>query len=69
VVRTSANLLTRLGVKVPGAEHLPLDRVSRLALGENPYPSRRLRSELGFDPPFGHDEALERTGRWLATHD
>jgi nucleoside-diphosphate-sugar epimerase len=69
LVRMSANLLTRLGVKVPGAEHLPLDRVSRLALGENPYPSRRLRSELGFDPPFGHDEALERTGRWLATRD
>jgi hypothetical protein len=56
-------------MKVPGAEHLPLDRVSRLALGENPYPSRRLRSELGFDPPFGHDEALERTGRWLAAID
>lgn len=68
MVRTTARLLTRLGVSTPGAKHLPLDRVARLALDENPYPSRRIRRELGWDPPHRHEQALERTGSWIAEH-
>lgn len=65
LVRTGADILSRLGVGTPGAPHLPLERVARLALGENPYPSRRIRSELGWEPRHRHDDALPRTGRWF----
>jgi nucleoside-diphosphate-sugar epimerase len=61
-------VLARLGVSMPGARHLPLDRVVRLALGENPYASVRIRDELGWNPPHSHHDALTRTGRWLAVH-
>jgi len=66
LVRGGVRVLQTLGVVVPGTEHLPLDRVARLALGENPYPSRRIRSELSWTPTHRHAEALARTGRWLA---
>jgi nucleoside-diphosphate-sugar epimerase len=65
LVRAGAKVLERLGVSAPGAEHLPLGRVVRLALGENPYPSRLIRKVLGWTPPHGHEEALRRTGRWM----
>lgn len=65
-VRGVAGVLTRLGVGAPGAKHLPIDRVARLALGENPYHSHRAHSELGWAPPHRHEDALVRTGRWLA---
>lgn len=65
VVRGVAGLLARLGIAVPGAEHLPTERLARLALGENPYLSRRIRSELGWSPPHAHEDALPRTGEWL----
>ena len=65
LVKGGARILTRLGVGTPGAQHLPLDRVARLALGENPYSSRRAHSQLGWNPPHRHADALERTGRWL----
>ncbi len=68
IVRGGADVLARLGVSTPGAHHLPIDRVARLALAENPYPSRSIRTELGWDPPHGHREALRRTGRWIAHH-
>lgn len=61
----AAGLLERLGVSAPGAQHLPLGRVVRLALGENPYPSRTIRRESGWNPPVPLDDALRRTGRWL----
>jgi dihydroflavonol-4-reductase len=64
-VRVGAAVLEWLGVSAPGAEHLSLGRVVRLALGENPYPSRLIREELGWTPPHRHEEALERTGRWI----
>jgi nucleoside-diphosphate-sugar epimerase len=64
LVRSGVALLSRLGVAAPGARHLPLKRVARLALGENPYPSRRVRDRLGWKPSQRHAEALERTGRW-----
>jgi nucleoside-diphosphate-sugar epimerase len=64
-VRAGADLLERLGVPTPGAAHLPIGRVARLALGENPYPSLRVRRELGWSPTHRHEDALERTGRWL----
>lgn len=65
VVRAGAAVLERLGVSAPGTEHLPLGRVVRLALGENPFASLRIRNELGWAPPHDHEEALARTGRWL----
>ena len=65
-VRAGVGILTGLGVSTPGAAHLPLERVARLALGENPYPSRRVRERLGWTPVHGHDRALERSGRWYA---
>ncbi len=65
LVRGGADALTRLGFTTPGAEHLPLERVARLALGENPYPSRRIRSELGWSPSHRHEDALPRSGAWL----
>jgi nucleoside-diphosphate-sugar epimerase len=68
LVRGGGELLARLGVKTPGAAHLAIDRVTHLALSENPYPSALIRSELGWKPPHPHGEALERTGRWLAAH-
>lgn len=65
LVRGGVKVFQALGIVVPGTEHLPLDRVARLALGENPYPSRRIRSELSWTPTHPHAEALARTGRWL----
>ncbi|HSG07384.1 MAG TPA: NAD-dependent epimerase/dehydratase family protein, partial [Longimicrobiales bacterium] len=65
LARTVAAVLERLGVSTPGVRSLPLGRVVRLALGDNPYPSRRIRDELGWAPPHEHEEALARTGRWL----
>lgn len=64
-IRGTVSILVKLGVSTPGAPHLSLDRVARLALGENPYLSERIRSALGWDPPHRHEDALERTGRWL----
>ncbi|MEQ1858091.1 MAG: NAD-dependent epimerase/dehydratase family protein [Longimicrobiales bacterium] len=66
LVRRGGALLGGLGVRTPGAKHLSLDRLTQLALGENPYPSGRIRAELGWNPPHEHRAALERTGRWLA---
>lgn len=67
MVRAAAGLLRRMGVGTPGAKHLPIDRVARIALGENPYPSTRIRSELGWSPPHAHEDALPRTGAWWRT--
>lgn len=68
VLRGGANLLSRLGVGTPGARHLPLDRVARLALGENPHSSARIRSELGWEPLHAHRDALTRSGEWFLSH-
>jgi nucleoside-diphosphate-sugar epimerase len=67
LVRTAAELGTRLGLTVPGAGDLSLSRFTRLTLEDNPYPSRRIRRDLDWHPPFGHDEGLARTAEWLAT--
>ena len=66
-VRGAVAVLSRLGIGTPGAKHLPLERVARLALGENPYPSVRARTHLGWAPEHGHEEALARAGRWYTT--
>lgn len=68
IVRVGADLLQALGVPAPGAPHLPLGRVVRLALGANPYRSERIRSELGWAPSHGHQDALVRAGAWLREH-
>lgn len=65
LVRWTAGALSRVGVPTPGARHLPIERVARLALGENPYPSRRIRTELGWTPSHRHEDALPRSGAWL----
>jgi nucleoside-diphosphate-sugar epimerase len=66
LIRTAVRLLRNLGTGTPGAPHLPLDRVARLALGENPYPSVRIREELAWRPRHDHRDALDRSGRWYA---
>jgi nucleoside-diphosphate-sugar epimerase len=66
LVRRTGAVLGGLGVRTPGAKHLSLDRLTQLALGQNPFASRRIRSELGWSPPHEHRAALERTGRWMA---
>jgi len=43
LVRGASDLAQWVGVSTPGAKHLPIQRVARLALGETPYPSRRIR--------------------------
>lgn len=68
MVRAAADLLERLGVSAPGAQHMPPGRVARLALGENPYRSRTIRRELGWTPPVPAREAILRAGRWLRDH-
>jgi len=68
LVRTGGALLAGLGVGAPGAKHLSIDRVTRLALADNPFRSSRAREELGWDPPHRHPDSLARTGRWLRHH-
>lgn len=68
LIRRGARVLDRVGAFIPGVEHLSISRVAEFALGENPYVSKRLREELGWDPPYRHKDALMRTGRWLTKH-
>ena len=68
LIRRGAQVLDRVGAFIPGVEHLSISRVAEFALGENPYVSRRLQEELGWDPPYRHKDALIRTGRWLTEH-
>jgi 2-alkyl-3-oxoalkanoate reductase len=68
LVRGAGEVLARLGLRTPGAKHLPINRFTTLALSENPYASLRIRAELGWEPPFEHEAALRRTGRWLLHH-
>ena len=65
LVQGAADLGERLGITVPGAGDLSLSRFARLALGDTPDPSRLIRRELGWQPPFGHEEGLARTAAWL----
>jgi nucleoside-diphosphate-sugar epimerase len=65
-VRAAATVLGWLGAPTPGASDLPLGRVVALSLADNPYSSRRIRDELGWRPPYRHEEALPRAGAWLA---
>ena len=68
LILRGAQVLDRVGAFLPGVEHLSISRVAEFALGENPYVSRRLQEELGWDPPYRHKDALIRTGRWLTEH-
>jgi hypothetical protein len=68
LIRGGARVLDRLGAFIPGVKHLSISRVAEFALGENPFISRRLREELGWDPPYPHKDALIRTGLWLTEH-
>jgi nucleoside-diphosphate-sugar epimerase len=64
-VRESARLGESLGLNIPGAGDLTLERAARLSLDENPYSTARLVRDLGWKPPFTHDEGLRRTAEWL----
>jgi nucleoside-diphosphate-sugar epimerase len=65
LARGAAAVGEKLGLSVPGAADLSLSRFTRLVLDGNPYPSRRIRRELDWKPPFGHDEGIGRTVAWL----
>jgi nucleoside-diphosphate-sugar epimerase len=65
LVRGAAAVGNKLGLSVPGAADLSLSRFTHLVLDGNPYPSRRIRQELDWKPPFGHDEGIRRTVAWL----
>ena len=65
LVRGGAAVLAQFGIGTPGAKHLPINRLTKLALEPNPFSSERIRNELGWSPPYGHEEALARTGRGL----
>lgn len=65
LIRSVGGVLARLGVTAPGAKHLPLERIIQLGLGENPFPTRRIRDQLGWAPLHHHEDALVRTGQWL----
>ena len=65
IVLGAARLAQALGVGVPGAGELSLQRVARLALRANPYRSERIREELGWTPPIPLAEAIRRTVRWF----
>jgi len=65
LVRGGAGVLAQLGIGTPGAKHLPINRLTKLALEPNPFSSERIRTELGWSPPYGHEDALARTGRGL----
>jgi nucleoside-diphosphate-sugar epimerase len=65
LVRAGARWGDRLGLTVPGAGDLSLTRLANLALGDNPYVSARLRTELGWAPSVPHEEGLARAARWL----
>lgn len=64
LVSGTASVLNALGAKVPGIRHLPLKRLARLVLDDNPYSSLRIRDALGWEPPHEHRDALERAGHW-----
>jgi len=64
-----ARLGDALGIPIPGARDLSMTRVVRFALDGNPFESRRIREELGWEPPHPPAEALERTGAWFRPGD
>ena len=67
LVREAAKFGQQLGLNLPGAGDLTLERAARLSLEENPYSTERLRRDLGWTPPFTHDDGLARTATWLTS--
>jgi nucleoside-diphosphate-sugar epimerase len=64
-VREAARLAELLGVSLLGGGDLTFQRLANVGLRENPYRSERLRSELGWEPPYTQEEGLRRTAGWL----
>jgi 2-alkyl-3-oxoalkanoate reductase len=69
VVLAGARLAGVVGIGIPGAEDLPVARAARLATRPNPYVSERVRTQLGWVPPFSLEEALDRTAGWFAAEE
>jgi nucleoside-diphosphate-sugar epimerase len=65
VVRELARLGEAIGLNLPGGGDLTVERFARLSLAENPYRTERLKHDLGWQPPFSHEEGLRRTAEWL----
>ena len=51
------------------AKDLPLERAARLTTEGNPYLTRRIRDELGWEPPFTHAQGIPTTMTWLLDHE
>jgi nucleoside-diphosphate-sugar epimerase len=64
-VRELARLGEAIGLNLPGGGDLTVERFARLSLAENPYRTERLKHDLGWQPPFSHEEGLRRTAEWL----
>ena len=60
-----AHLLQRFGGVLPMAKDLPVVRAAKLTTEDNPYRTERIRTELGWVPPYTHAEGIERTTRWM----
>jgi len=65
LVRGGAAVAERLGVRIPGASELPPTRAVGLATSDNPYRTDRIRTALGWNPPFSHEEGVGQTVEWL----
>lgn len=65
LARAGARVADAAGLRVSGVRGLSLARVVRLSVEDNPYPARKAREILGWDPPYSKTVAMARTGRWL----
>lgn len=65
IVVGGAHLIARLGGILPVARDLPVVRAAKLTTEPNPYRTERIRDELGWEPPFTHEEGIRATTRWL----
>jgi nucleoside-diphosphate-sugar epimerase len=69
IVREGARFGEVIGLNLPGGGDLTIERLARLSLAENPYKSERLKHELGWQPPYTHEEGFRRTAEWLKEED
>lgn len=68
VIEAAARSVDALARRIPWLDLPGLTRSARLARRDNPYDSRRARSELDWSEVVPVQEALRRTATWLKTH-